>query len=496
VADIDFRALFDASPNAYMLLDTELRFVAANRAYLELTASRSEDLLGHALFDVFPHDCADPENANAKLLRASFERVLSSGQPDLIPLIAYRVPKPTTEGVVLAERFFSATHTPLFDATGRVAQILQHIVDVSELQVLQRERRAEVEPEALMNAIPTQVWTANPAGVLTYVNEQVTAYFGRGEREMLSRGWQEGIHPDDLTVVLPRWAHALATGDGYEVELRLRRADGAYRWHLARVLSMRDDSGMIWQWFGTNSDIDDRKRVADERVALIAALEHSNRELDSFAYVASHDLKAPLRGINNIAQWIEDDLGDRLTAESRAHLDMLRRRVVHMSSLIEGVLRYSRAGRRGEPIEEVAVELLVRGVVELLAPAAGVQVVIGDGMPTLSTSAIALQQVFLNLIGNAIKHAGREDARVDVRVLEDPERWVFSVSDNGPGIASQHQERVWALFQTLSTTDPDSTGIGLSIVRKTVAARQGSAWIESTPGEGATFLFTWPKREG
>jgi signal transduction histidine kinase len=235
------------------------------------------------------------------------------------------------------------------------------------------------------------------------------------------------------------------------------------------------------------------EQKADQLSRLSRELERSNRELDQFAYVASHDLKAPLRGIANLTQWIEEDLGDRVTGESREHMQLLKGRVNRMEALIDGILAYSRAGRVQERPERVDVGRLLAECLELLAPPAGVEVVVGPGMPVLDTERVPLQQVFMNLLGNAIKFAGQAGARVDVTVTREGDVDRFAVADNGPGIAPQYRERIWQIFQTLAPRDRvEGTGIGLSVVRKVVEARGGRTWLESEVGRGTTFYFTWP----
>jgi light-regulated signal transduction histidine kinase (bacteriophytochrome) len=223
-------------------------------------------------------------------------------------------------------------------------------------------------------------------------------------------------------------------------------------------------------------------------------LEQSNRELDQFAYVASHDLKAPLRGIANLAQWLEEDLGDRITGDSREHLKLLKGRVHRMEALIEGILAYSRAGRVRDTVEYVDPANLIATVVDMLAPA-GVTINVQPRLPTLLAERVPLQQVFMNLIGNAIKYGRRFGAVVTIGAEEKGDLIQFSVSDNGPGIAPQYHDKIWQIFQTLAPRDEvEGTGIGLSVVRKLVEMRGGRAWVESTVGEGSTFFFTWPLR--
>ncbi|HKN65380.1 MAG TPA: ATP-binding protein [Gemmatimonadaceae bacterium] len=238
------------------------------------------------------------------------------------------------------------------------------------------------------------------------------------------------------------------------------------------------------------------EQKAEELARLSRDLERSNRELDQFAYVASHDLKAPLRGIANLTQWIEEDLGDKVAGESKEHMQLLKGRVHRMEALIDGILAYSRAGRVRERPVRVDVGALLREVIELLAPPPETTIVVGPDMPVIETERVPLQQVFMNLIGNAIKYTHRSDARVEVRAELDGDCYRFAVADNGPGIAPQYREKIWQIFQTLAPRDKvEGTGIGLSVVRKTVESRGGSAWLESEPGRGSTFYFTWPRQQ-
>ena len=224
-----------------------------------------------------------------------------------------------------------------------------------------------------------------------------------------------------------------------------------------------------------------------------ARLKRSNEELDQFAYVASHDLKAPLRGIANLATWLEEDLGSAVSGPAHEHMALLQGRVRRMEALIDGVLQYSRAGRERAPAQQVDVAALLADVVDLLAPPPSATIQVADGMPTLLAERIPLQQVFLNLIGNAIKHAERADVRVEVGVQFVDGVTEFSVADNGPGIAQEYHDRVFGIFQTLHARDKvESTGIGLSVVKKIVESHGGRVMLESAEGHGATFRFSWP----
>jgi signal transduction histidine kinase len=225
-----------------------------------------------------------------------------------------------------------------------------------------------------------------------------------------------------------------------------------------------------------------------------AELEKKNHELNEFAYIVSHDLKAPLRAINTLASWIATDYADKLDAEGQEQLSLLSARVTRMNSLIDGVLAYSRAGRIREEQTRIDVNALVHEVIELLASPATVAVRIDGVLPTLTGEPTRLHQVFQNLIGNAIKFLDKPDGEVRIGCTDDGSYWRFSVADNGPGIAPQYFDKIFQIFQTLSPRDErENTGIGLTVVKKIVEQWGGRVWIESVVGKGSTFFFTLPK---
>jgi signal transduction histidine kinase len=239
------------------------------------------------------------------------------------------------------------------------------------------------------------------------------------------------------------------------------------------------------------------RRRAAKLIRVARQLKRSNDELDQFAYITSHDLRAPLRGIANLSRWIEEDIGESFPPEARKQMDLLRGRVHRMEALIDGILRYSRVGRVKVTPQAVDVTQLVREVIDLLAPPPErFRIEIVDPLPTLRTDRVRLQQVFMNLIGNAIKHHDKSNGLIRIGCRDLDEFFEFSVSDDGPGIDVQYHERVFVIFQTLEPRDKvEGTGVGLSLVKKIVEHYGGSVRISSKRGEGATFYFTWPKAE-
>ncbi|EYF03192.1 ATP-binding protein [Chondromyces apiculatus] len=395
-----------------------------------------------------------------------------------------------------SRRILGPDDLPLAEEIGHRAAIA-----VDNARLFRDTQDASREQEAILGQIADGVIVVDLAGRVRFANEAALKLHGHLEQgapiggegrgyAILTRAG-ESFPPEELPLT-----RAVAREETViDAEMVIRRADRSEVVALGSALPLRDEEGSRLGAVMTLRDMTDRTRADQERERLITALERSNRELDQFAYVASHDLKAPLRGIANLSQWVEEDLAERMTDEAREQMRLLRGRVHRLEALIDGILSYSRAGRVRDRAEPVDVGALLAEVVELLAPRPGAVVEIGEGMPTLQAERVPLQQVFMNLIGNGLKYARREDARVRVEAQDRGELVEFSVTDNGPGIAPQYHERIWGIFQTLEARDKvEGTGIGLSVVQKVVETRGGRVWVTSAEGEGATFSFTWRKQ--
>jgi signal transduction histidine kinase len=237
-----------------------------------------------------------------------------------------------------------------------------------------------------------------------------------------------------------------------------------------------------------------RALVIEQRrlAAALRELERSNSALDEFAHVASHDLKAPLRAIIDYAELLEADVGPQLGTEQLGYLRRVNVLALRMRRMIGDVLEYARAGRETNVYEAVDTGALLREVVEYLAAPAGVRVMVDDGMPITALPRVPFEQVFRNLVGNAIKYRREHDATVRLSARDDGDCWHFIVADNGPGIPPAQRERIWQLFHT--TRPGEGTGIGLAVVKRIVESEGGRVYVQSTAGEGAQFNVLWPKQ--
>jgi len=386
------------------------------------------------------------------------------------------------------------------NSNGATVGMIGVCTDITErFELLERERQARVAAETtraqyrtLAETIPQQVWTATPEGALDFVNPRVVDYFGRDSGEIIGAGWQAVVHRDDLPRIVERWTRSLQSGEEYEVEFRLRRFDGVYRWHLGRAIPVRDDGGTIVKWLGTNTDIDDQKIAEDQ-------LRHLNKMKDRFLSIAAHDLRTPMTGILGWTRLLHLDLDEATRKEALAWIEQS----VHAQArLIEDLLDSTRI-REGKlvldrtPIDLADVVLSAFATMTPLAEKHGVDlkrpeteevIVFGDSA--------RLQQVIWNLLSNAIKFTP-SGKQVRTFLRTDDSAAMVIVEDDGGGITPDFLPHIFEPFeQEGKGKRAGGLGLGLHIVSMIVKMHGGTIDAASGgPGKGSRFTVKLPLAE-
>ncbi len=375
-------------------------------------------------------------------------------------------------------------------------------------------RQSEQYYRSLAEAMPQIVWTADPDGSLDYFNERWFDYSGSTYDEARGWGWRSFVHPDDQTVVIERWLQCIRDGTPFEVECRFRRVDGMYRWHLGRALPLRDRNGKIEKWFGTSTDIDDQRRLAEEREAALAATEdarvaadgareaaeRASRAKDEFLAVLSHELRSPLGAIR---MWAGLLRGGRLDPQKRERaIEAIERNTITQAQLIEDLLDVSRviAGKLVldlHPVDPAAAAESALDAVRTAADAKSVRLEhdFEIGLGQIAADPARLQQIVWNLLSNAVKFSP-SGGRVSLRVRRVDGHAEIVVADEGEGIAAEFLPHI---FERFRQADPTSTrthgglGLGLAIVQHLVELHGGSITADSAGlGTGATFTVRLP----
>jgi PAS domain S-box-containing protein len=415
---------------------------------------------------------------------------------------------PTLKGTL---KWWDVLVAPVCDSEGKLKWLVTTSRDITEskqreLALLESEEKVRLATVA--SELGMWFWDLKTNDLV--LTDQCKALFGLSpDAEMSYELVINCLHPDDRQRTHEAVTRALDEKVEYDIEYRSIRPDGSVRWIAAKGRGFYDEEGQPIRMVGTAQDISERKQaelMLQQRSQDLESINNSlfiastllaerNQELDRFVYVVSHDLKAPLRGIANLAEWIEDDLSEQLPEENRSQLQLIRQRINRMDSLINGLLEYSRVGRVNVVAEIVDVQELLTDILDSLTIPSAFTVETECQVSTLVARRILLSQVLMNLISNALKYHHRPDGILRIEVHDQGKHYEFWVEDNGPGIPSEHHARIFDIFQTLSpSSSNESTGIGLSIVKKIVEVEGGTIELESEVGVGSTFRFTWPKK--
>lgn len=371
-----------------------------------------------------------------------------------------------------------------------------------QVRDLLEERTAAAERfRFLAESMPQKIFTAAATGEVDYLNQQWCDFIGLPLEQIKGWGWTQFIHPEDLEENVRLWKVSIETGNPFQFEHRFRRRDGVYRWHLTRAHALREPSGKVVMWIGSNTDIHDQKQAAENLEKIVAertaSLQETNKQLEAFSYTISHDLRAPLRAQQGFANALLEEYGEALGETGREYAKRIFLAAARLDGLVNDLLAYSRISRTEMALEEVDLRALVMEVREEMSfdiERASAEVRIEPFSFRVRAHETALRAALTNLFSNALKftkpnvapelRVGAEDIGSRVRL------WV---QDNGIGIHPEHHEQIFGVFQRLHKVGQyPGTGVGLAIVAKAVERMGGKVGVDSEEGAGSRFWMELP----
>jgi len=384
---------------------------------------------------------------------------------------------------------------PVFDEKGHVSEVVEYYLDVTEHKRFEEAlKHSKDSAEMIFHLVPNPVLTMDSNLVITSVNERFCQVTGYSSDEVMGKKCTEYF----LEPCCENCAFLAGQSDESIIgkECRIKRKDGKILTISKNAVLLRDESGQITGAIESFEDITETCQAEGKRKQLVEELESVNRELRDFAYIISHDLKAPLRGIATLAEWISSDYSDKFDEQGKEQMGLLLSRVKKMHNMIDGVLQYSRVGRIKEDKQSINLNEIVSEIGDIINPPANIQIEVVKELPVIEFEPTRIKQVFQNLLSNAVKYMDKPQGYIKISYEDEGEFLKFSIEDNGCGISQEHYERIFQIFQTVGLSGKsESTGVGLTVVKKIVELYGGKIWVSSSLGQGSTFYFTLPKSE-
>lgn len=474
-----FPLIVEGSPHAMIVADERGLIALVNAPAEALFGYGRAELLGRPLEILIPERSRTRHAGLAAAFFASPQnRVMGAG------LELHGLRKDGT--LVALEIGLNPLHTPGGLLT------LASITDITERT---RAQAMQQRMTALIESAEDAILTKSLDGTIRSWNPGAQTLLGYTAEEIVGESITRLIPADrraeeDLIIAQLREGRRVA-----HFETVRRRKDGSLVDVSLTISPLRDVSGAVVGASKIMRDISERKRAEQALRRSNIELEQINKELDDFVYTASHDLRAPLTGVSTLAQWILED--DRsLTATSRERLILIQGRIERMKRLLEDIRDYARAGQFTDPGPTVTAASLVQEVVATSFLREGFVVECAPSLQAVQVSRVPLEQVFHNLIGNAIKHHDRKTGNVWVSMRENGAKLRFEVRDDGPGVPPEYRESIFEMFETLKPRDSvEGSGMGLALVRKIVGKMGGNCGVQASDGRGATFWFDWPAQD-
>lgn len=458
------------------------RFEWINADYQRLIARPAERVIGRTVAEALP-----------ELEGQRYLELLNGVYQTGVAYHGHEAPVQLEDGDgQLQNVFLNFVYLPTRDLDGNIDGIFVHSIDVTDMVLARKQvEERELQFRTLAETIPHLAWMADTTGHIFWYNRRWYDYTGTTLDQMKGWGWQTLHDPAILPEVIQKWRVALGSGEPFEMVFPLRGSDGSFRSFLTRVEPVRDSEGHVVRWFGTNTDITEQRRVEDE-------LRRINRELEEFAYVASHDLQEPLRMVNIYTHLILKKM-DHSDETLKEFAGFVRQGVLRMEALIRDLLSFSRAvHQEEEPAGSADLSMALSEAMSVLKPAIEESSarISWDPLPATRGETSQLAHVFQNILSNAIKYHRKNVKPVIWITAEAGEKQTtVSVRDNGIGFDPQYSERIFGLFKRLHKDAYPGTGLGLAICRRIIERYGGRIWAEGRPGVGATFHFSLPHAE-
>jgi len=324
------------------------------------------------------------------------------------------------------------------------------------------------------------------------INNSLEEMSGFSKEELVGKKGVDVLLAKEDQEILNKENDKRLEGSSNSYEVRIRKKDGELRHWLISGAPQYNINGKVTGSIGIHLDITELKNLEIQKEKLLKKLEKRNDELQEYAHVVSHDLKSPLRSINALVSWIKEDNRDTITEETRQNLEMIDATLEKMEQLISDVLEYSSVGADNNIKEAINLNDVLSDIKMLLHIPAHIQIDICNSLPTITADKVKIQQLFQNLLSNSVRYCDKNPGHISVDYVELDGHHKFSVQDNGIGIAPEYHDKIFKIFQTLNQ-HKESSGIGLSIVKKIVDLYNGEIWVDSELGQGTTFHFTLAK---
>lgn len=468
-----FEKLAWSLPDIFLYLDKDMQIEFANAEFCNQIGLELKDVEGKQFEEVLG-------SSRTEVHRENYLRALAGEH------VIREMPGRNFQGKA---RYLRYTYAPVTAESGQVAGIILVGTDISQRRALeQRVIQSEAKLRMLVDGFPSLFFYLNKNLEFEIANDAFLNASQIPMEDLIGKSCEEilgNVYPARLPYLQRALAGESVSFEDYGTDISLNTHDQYFRYNYKPALNNGGDViGILCE--ATNMT---------ERRKLELELRRSNKDLEQFAYVASHDLKAPLRAIEVIVSWLREDLSDHDEGDVKENLSLLTQRTKRLGRLLDDLLAYSRAGRKVGKITEVNTKELVLDIVQMISPPEEMTVSIPDSMPIISTYSAPLEQVLRNLISNAIKHHPGPTGNVTVTAEETQDHFVFSVADDGSGIPGEYSDRIFRMFQTLKPRDEiEGSGMGLAIVSRIVEWQGGRVWFEPVhDGSGTTFMFQWSK---